>query len=119
MLTLSTLLFALTTAPEPPKTYEYCDKRNRCHELSAVQYNTSLISNHIGQATDFLPKGFKCRVSISLRKDGHLSKLHLLDCQDSDHAPALFKAISDSSPFPIISEAYDQMKEISITINRE
>lgn len=108
----------LATAPQE-KTYTYCYKPNRCQQVTPVMYSTAQLSDHVTERTRFLPSGFKCRVSLELRADGYLSKLELLDCPDSEFAPALFKALSDAAPYPIIPEVYHQLKSITLSINKE
>lgn len=114
---LSLLLASLPVNQQ--KTYESCDKRGRCIQVSAVQRNIVLISDHIDRQLSFLPEGFQCRIALEFRPDGYFTKIHITNCTDSPYAPQIFKALTDAAPYTIFPEAYHQIKQLTININKE
>ena len=110
------LIFSLQlTSTELEKKYEYCYKPNRCQMVNAVVYNTFLIRNQIQLSKPDLPTGISCRVNIRLAPNGGITSIAALNC-DPQYSGMMIKSIVAASPFQIIPEAFEHIKDINLTV---
>ena len=113
------LIFSLLlTAPELEKKYEYCHKRSRCQMVNAVQYNTVLIRDQIQRFKPDISLGLACRINLKISPSGGITSITALSC-DSRYSDVFIKWVVSASPFEVIPEAYEQMKDINLTISND
>lgn len=112
------LIFSLLlTASELEKKYEYCHKPNRCQMVNAVVYNTMLISKQIQLFKPDLPTGISCRVNLRLSPSGGITSITALKC-DPQYSAMIIKGIVAASPFQIVPEAYEHIKDMNFTFGQ-
>lgn len=108
----------LLSAPDADKKYEYCHESNRCQMINAVQYNTVLIRDQIQRLKPDIPLGVACLVNLKISPSGGITSITALNC-DSRYSDVFIKWVVSASPFEVIPEAYEQMKDINFTISND
>uniref|UniRef100_UPI0040486F9D cell envelope integrity protein TolA n=1 Tax=Rheinheimera sp. TaxID=1869214 RepID=UPI0040486F9D len=112
------LIFSLLlTSTELEKKYEYCRKPNRCQMVNAVVYNTALIRDQIQLFKPDLPTGISCRINIKFAPNGGITSITALKC-DPQYSAVIIKHIVSASPFQIVPEAYEHIKDMNLTFGQ-
>ena len=115
---MTELIFSLfLSAPDADKKYEYCHKPNRCQMVNAVVYNTMLIRDQMQLFKPNMPTGISCRVNMKLAPNGSITSISALSC-DPQYSGMIIKGIVAASPFQVLPEAYEQLKDMNLTVGQ-